>query len=137
MSVAVQRSMAAALPRQLKQKQGASTGSNWGNFTFILPFLIVYVLLLVVPLFKGIWISLQELDMLSQTAEFVGLKNYRELWDDEIFRGAIRNTFSFVLMATPVFVALGLALALALNRPGRTGAALRAIFFGSDRKSVV
>jgi multiple sugar transport system permease protein len=103
---------------------------------FILPFLVVYVLLLVVPLFKGIWISLQELDMLSQTAEFVGLKNYTELWKDDIFRGAVRNTFYFVLMATPVFVALGLALALALNRPGRTGAALRAIFFGSSVLSV-
>lgn len=134
MSVAVQSSVAAALPRQLKH--GASTGSRWGNFMFILPFLVVYLLLLVVPLFKGIWISLQELDMLSQTAEFVGLKNYRELWEDDIFRGAVRNTFYFVLMATPVFVALGLALALALNRPGRTGAALRAIFFGSSVLSV-
>lgn len=134
MSVAVQSSVTAALPRQLKH--GASTGSSWGNFMFILPFLVVYLLLLVVPLFKGIWISLQELDMLSQTAEFVGLKNYTELWEDDIFRGAVRNTFYFVLMATPVFVALGLALALALNRPGRTGAALRAIFFGSSVLSV-
>ncbi|MBC7600293.1 MAG: sugar ABC transporter permease [Polaromonas sp.] len=134
MSVAAQGSVDAALPRRLKH--GASTGSSWGNFMFILPFLVVYVLLLVVPLFKGIWISLQELDMLSQTAEFVGLKNYTELWKDDIFRGAVRNTFYFVLMATPVFVALGLALALALNRPGRTGAALRAIFFGSSVLSV-
>lgn len=39
-------------------------------------------------------------------------------------------------MTTPVFVALGLALALALNRPGRTAAALRAIFFGSSVLSV-
>ena len=33
-------------------------------------------------------------------------------------------------------MALGLALALALNRPGKTGAALRAIFFGSSVLSV-
>lgn len=134
MSVTFPSSRVAAPTRQ--RKSGAATGSRWGNFLFILPFLVVYLLLLVVPLFKGIWISLQEVDMLSQTAEFVGLKNYRELWVDDIFRGAVRNTFYFVLMATPVFVALGLALALALNRPGRMGAALRAIFFGSSVLSV-
>ena len=134
MSVAVESSVAAALHRQLKH--GASPGSSWGNFMFILPFLVVYLLLLVVPLFKGIWISVQEMDMLSHTTEFVGLKNYQELWADDIFRGAVRNTFYFVFMSTPVFVALGLALALALNRPGLTGAVLRAIFFGSSVLSV-
>ena len=134
MSVAVQSSVAAGLHRQLKH--GASPGSSWGNFMFILPFLVVYLLLLVVPLFKGIWISVQEMDMLSHTTEFVGLKNYQELWADDIFRGAVRNTFYFVFMSTPVFVALGLALALALNRPGLTGAVLRAIFFGSSVLSV-
>jgi multiple sugar transport system permease protein len=48
----------------------------------------------------------------------------------------VRNTFAFVLMTTPAFVAIGLALALALNRPGRLGAALRAIFFGASVLSV-
>jgi multiple sugar transport system permease protein len=41
-----------------------------------------------------------------------------------------------VLLTVPVFVVLGLALALALNRPGRLGAALRALFFGSSVLSV-
>jgi multiple sugar transport system permease protein len=116
--------------------RGAAAGSRWSNFLFIVPFLVVYLLLLVLPLAKGIWISLQEVDMLSHTAAFVGLQNYRELWVDDIFRGAVRNTFYFVALSTPVFVALGLALALALNRPGRTAAALRAIFFGSSVLSV-
>lgn len=115
---------------------GASSGSRWSNALFIVPFLVVYLLLLVLPLVKGIYMSLQDVDMLSQTSEFVGLKNYSDLWHDDIFRGAVRNTFLFVLMSTPVFVALGLALALALNRPGRTAAALRAIFFGSSVLSV-
>lgn len=119
-----------------RRSTGAASGPRWGNALFIVPFLLVYVLLLVLPLVKGIYMSLQDVDMLSQTAEFVGLQNYRDLWADAIFLGAVRNTFAFVLMSTPVFVALGLALALALNRPGRTAAALRAIFFGSSVLSV-
>ena len=115
---------------------GRVHGARWSNALFIAPFLVVYLALLVAPLVRGMWTSLQELDMLSQTSEFVGLKNFADLWGDEIFMGSVRNTFCFVLMSTPVFVVLGLALALALNRPGRTGAVLRAIFFGSSVLSV-
>lgn len=126
----------AAAASARRRAAGAASGSRWSNALFIVPFLVVYLLLLVLPLLKGIYMSLQDVDMLSQTADFVGFKNYRDLWTDDIFRGAVRNTFAFVLMSTPVFVALGLALALALNRAGRTAAALRAIFFGSSVLSV-
>jgi multiple sugar transport system permease protein len=110
--------------------------SRWTNGLFVLPFLVAYLLLLVVPLFYGWWLSLRHADLLSGTSELVGLDNYVELWRDPIFLGAVRNTFVFVLMTTPVFVVLGLALALALNRPGLVAASLRAIFFGASVLSV-
>lgn len=125
-------------PEQVSRalRAGAAIGPRWTNVLFVLPFVLVYVLLLIVPLFNGIWLSLNDVDLLSRSSEFVGLKNYQDLWSDEHFRQVVRNTFTFVFMATPVFVLLGLALALALNRPGRTAAALRAIFFGSSVLSV-
>ena len=109
---------------------------RWTNGLFVLPFLVVYLLLLVIPLVYGWWLSLHDADLLSGTREFVGLGNYVELWRDPIFLGAVRNTFVFVVMTTPAFVILGLALALALNRPGRLAAALRATFFGASVLSV-
>ncbi|MCW5258636.1 sugar ABC transporter permease [Verminephrobacter aporrectodeae subsp. tuberculatae] len=136
MSATALSAAAAAAASTRHRSPGARAGAHWSNALFIAPFLVVYGLLLVVPLAKGLWISLQEVDMLSHSAEFVGLRNYHELWADAIFRTAVRNTFAFVLMSTPVFVALGLALALALNRPGRAAATLRAIFFGSSVLSV-
>ena len=121
--------------RQPKAAPGVGL-SHWSNALFILPFLICYVLLLVYPVFNGFWLSLNEIDQLSDSSEFVGLANFVQLFSDDIFRGAIRNTFYFIFMTTPAFVVLGLVLALALNRPGKTGAALRAIFFGSSVLSV-
>jgi multiple sugar transport system permease protein len=114
----------------------AAGATHWANALFVLPYLLAYVLLLVVPLVFGWWLSVQDVDMLGGTAEFVGGRNYLELWQDAIFRGAVWNTFRFVLMTTPAFAALGLGLALALNRPGRLSSALRAIFFGSSVLSV-
>lgn len=109
---------------------------RWTNGLFVVPFLVVYLLLLVVPLVYGWWLSLHRADLLSGTSQYIGFKNYVELWRDPIFLGAVRNTFVFVLMTTPAFVILGLALALALNRAGRLAAALRATFFGASVLSV-
>ena len=109
---------------------------RWTNGLFVLPFLVGYLLLLVVPLVYGWWLSLHSADLLSGTSEFVGFGNYVELWRDPIFLGAIRNTFGFVVLTTPAFVILGLLLALALNRPGLLAATLRATFFGASVLSV-
>ncbi len=109
---------------------------RWANGLFVVPFLVVYLLLLVVPLVYGWWLSLHNADLLSGTSRFVGLDNYVALWRDPIFLGAVRNTFVFVLVTTPAFVILGLGLALALNRPGWLAAALRATFFGASVLSV-
>jgi multiple sugar transport system permease protein len=119
-----------------RARSGAAIGPRWSNALFVLPFLVVYVLLLIMPLFNGMWISLNDVDLLSRSSEFVGFKNYQDLWNDDHFRQVVWNTFTFVFMATPIFVVLGLLLALALNRAGRTAAALRAIFFGSSVLSV-
>lgn len=125
------------LPTEPKNTSAPGIGlPHWGNLFFILPFLVFYVLLLIYPVFNGFWLSLHEIDQLSESSEFVGLANYVQLFSDDIFRGAINNTFYFIFLTTPAFVVLGLALALALNRPGKTGAALRAIFFGSSVLSV-
>lgn len=110
--------------------------TRWSNGLFVLPFLVAYVLLLVVPLFFGWWLSLRDVDLLADSSTFAGFANYLELWHDPIFRGAVRNTFLFVVMTTPAFVVIGLLLALALNRPGRLAAGLRATFFGASVLSV-
>jgi len=116
--------------------RGADNLPNWRNGLFILPFLIVYLGLLVYPLLWGMWISFQQYDMFDKSATFAGLTNFTNLADDPIFRGVVRNTFVFVALTVPTFVVIGFALALALNRPTRSAAILRAVFFGASVLSV-
>ncbi len=103
---------------------------------FVLPFVAVYALLLLWPLANGMWISLHDHDLLSNDSFWVGLDNYRQLMEDEVFGQVVWNTVRFVAISTPIFVVLSLALALALNRPGKLGAVLRATFFGASVFSV-
>lgn len=131
--VTLQRGTATATT---KRPSGASIGPRWTNALFVAPYMAFFVVLLVYPLFKGIWMSLNESDMFDNTSKFAGLANYYRLFNDKIFIGTIWNTVTFVLMTVPVFVAIGLLLALALNRSDRTSASLRAIFFGTSVLSV-
>jgi multiple sugar transport system permease protein len=103
---------------------------------FVVPFVVLYMLLLLWPLAKGMWISLHDHDLLSDDSLWVGLANYAELWGDEVFHQVVWNTIRFVLISTPIFVVLSLILALALNRPGKLATFLRATFFCASVFSV-
>jgi len=106
------------------------------NGLFVLPFMVVYVLLVLWPLIKGMMISLHDHDLLSDDSVYVGLRNFAELAGDDVFLRATWNTVKFVAISTPVFVVVSLALAVALNRPGKLGALLRGTFFCASVFSV-
>lgn len=106
------------------------------NALFVLPYMILLVGLILVPVVLGAWLSFQDYDMLGGFNEGVGFGNYANLFSDRIFLVSVRNTVLFVLMTTPVFVGLGLFLALALNNRYRSSTLMRSVFFGSSVLSV-
>ena len=129
-------SSALAMPARPRAPAAGVRRSRWSNGLFVLPFVALYAVLVLVPLVQGMWISLHEHDLLSDEHTFIGLENFANLADDEYFVQVAWNTLRFVAISVPVFVVLSLALALALNRPGRLGALLRGMFFSASVLSV-
>ncbi|WP_319516384.1 sugar ABC transporter permease [uncultured Cohaesibacter sp.] len=109
--------------------------SRWSNALFILPYMTVFLSLLVFPLFWGMWLSLNKSDLFGG-ARFIGLKNYYRVFSDPVFGQAVWNTVIFVLVSVPTLVALGLFLSLALNKTTRASSLLRGLFFSSTVLSV-
>ncbi len=103
------------------------------NLLFVLPYMLLLLGLIAVPAGIGVWLSFQDYDMLGG---LVGFGNFANLLKDHVFLQSVRNTVAFVLMTTPVFVGLGLFLALALNNRFRSSTVFRSIFFGSSVLSV-
>jgi ABC-type sugar transport system permease subunit len=62
----------------------------------------------------------------GQPGEFVGLKNFIKAWNDSIFRTAFYNTTFYTFWATIFKLALGMWLALLLNRSFRGKRIVRA-----------
>ncbi len=85
------------------------------HWIFMAPALIMFVIYVVLPIIQSLWLSLFEWDGLSPEKTFVGLGNYLELFNDEVFWLAVKNNVLWVvlfLLAPPI----GLALALFLNQ---------------------
>jgi multiple sugar transport system permease protein len=108
---------------------------DWRNALYVAPYLFLYLALLAYPLLAGIWLSLHKADFFG-AKRFVGFDNFVRLFRDEVFLGAIGNTFYFVALTVPALVVIGLGLALALNRQTTAAAVLRGVFFSSSVLSV-
>jgi multiple sugar transport system permease protein len=114
----------------------AHSQRSWSGLLFVTPYLACYLVLLAWPLVNGLWYSLHAIDLLSNRGRFIGLLNFVDLAQDDMLVRAAINTVLFAAICTPAMVITGLALALALNRPGRTAAILRGTFFGASVLSV-
>ena len=87
----------------------------------LLPALVLFAILTLYPLGRGLALSLFITDYGFEGARFVGLDNFVDLLSDRFFLGAVWNTIVFTVLATVSEVLLGLMLALLINRkfPGR------------------
>lgn len=70
------------------------------------------------PALNSFYLSLTKWNGLG-AAQPVGLRNFRDLFSDEVFRGALKNNVIWAVGFGGLSVLGGLALAVALNRPRR------------------
>ena len=105
-------------------------------YLFLAPYLCVFIIFLVYPLLKGMWISLYDWELVGNRRAFIGLQNYIDLWSDGLFWKVTANTLIFVALTVPTMTVLALVLALAVHKPTRLNAIMRGIFFGSSVFSV-
>jgi ABC-type sugar transport system permease subunit len=109
-------------------------GPHWrrhaAGLAFTAPALVILAAFLLYPIGYSLWLSLHEWDGYTpQWGPFVGLENYRALAADEVFWKATLNSIVFVVVRTPLEVALGFVLAILLNRRLAARSLLRTLFF--------
>ncbi len=119
----------------MSSPNAVSSKERWGNFLFITPYLLVFIFMIALPLFWGIYLSFQKVDLFGP-GKFIGWSNYVRLFDNKIFLQTVWNTCYFVLLTVPALVVIGLGLAMALNQQTRTANILRGVFFASTILSV-
>jgi multiple sugar transport system permease protein len=89
------------------------------------PTVVLLGVFIAYPFVMGVWLSLSSTSV-GNVGEFVGLQNFVKAWNDSIFQMAFRNTFYYTFFATILKLALGMWLALLLNRHFRGKRIVRA-----------
>ena len=93
---------------------------------FMAPAALLLLVFLTYPLGLGIWLGFTD-TRIGRAGVFIGWENYASLLGDSIFMKSVFNTILYTVVATVVKFALGLWLALLLNRHLPMQAIIRAI----------
>lgn len=107
---------------EMKRKEALS------GFLFALPWVIGFSVFLLWPLMASLYYSFTDFSVL-QPPVWVGVQNYVELAQDEVFLKSLTNTFVFAAMALPLGLVFSISLALLLNAKIKGQALYRTIFF--------
>jgi sorbitol/mannitol transport system permease protein len=104
---------------------------GWLRRLPLLPALIYVVVVTQIPFVLTIWYSLQNWNLLNpEPPRFAGLQNYLNVITDPSIRIAIWNTIVLTVCAVALSVALGLAIAVLLNREIYGRGILRTLMIG-------
>ena len=83
-------------------------------YVFVLPFVLVFAVFWVYPMFSSIGMSFQK-TMLGQEAQFIGTANYERLAADGIFLKAVTNSVVYMLLTLVILIPFPLLIAVWIN----------------------
>ncbi|MBV7333753.1 sugar ABC transporter permease [Chloroflexi bacterium TSY] len=81
----------------------------------LLPWMIGFLSFVFGPMLFSLGLSFYESDLLTRSY-FVGLDNYRELFQEELFWKSLRVTFTYAFTTVPLGTTIALLIALVLNQ---------------------
>jgi len=95
---------------------------------FISPWIFGFFLFLAYPVFSNFHLGMTEYSGFGEP-QWIGLKNYQELFHDALFWKSLYNTFYYVVLAVPLGVVVAIVLALAMNQRVREVGTYRALLY--------
>ncbi|MFN2627868.1 MAG: carbohydrate ABC transporter permease [Gaiellaceae bacterium] len=107
---------------------GARTREALVGYAFILLPMTVFGIWFLYPMAYAVYISFFDWGIYGKLAS-VGTQNYHKLYHDGLFHRALENTVVYTAAVVPLQMALGLGMAIVVNRAIRGRAFFRAAFY--------
>jgi sorbitol/mannitol transport system permease protein len=94
-----------------------TAGEGWSRRLPLMPALLFTIAVTQIPFLLTIYYSLQSWNLAKPgSPHWVGLRNYEDVFSDPVFYGALLHTIEITFGAVVIATALGLGLALLLDR---------------------
>ena len=108
-----------------------STGDKITLTCMMLPFLVVFIMFMVIPVFSSLVLSFFKYDMINAPS-FSGLENYFRMFvKDKVFMISLKNTLSFAVVTGPIGFLLSFLLAWMINELGPKSRTILSFLFYS------
>ncbi|MFH8294111.1 carbohydrate ABC transporter permease [Streptomyces sp. NPDC018059] len=96
---------------------------------FVAPFLVLFALFVLLPIGRGLWLSLTDANISGTGERFVGLDNYREALGTPLMWESLGHSAYFTLLVVPCIVVLAFLLAMLAHHIERAKWLWRLCFF--------
>ena len=91
-----------SMSRELARRESIS------GYLFLLPSLLFFIVFVVYPMIMCVFTSLTDATMADGGGNFIGFKNYVDLFQDKIFQKGLLNTVIIVVVSVPTVCAFSL-----------------------------
>ncbi|MBA2945638.1 carbohydrate ABC transporter permease [Streptomyces himalayensis] len=115
-------------PRRARRTRRARRGSGLASLLFLLPLLVMFGYFAWWPIGQSVILSTQETNLVSDP-EWVGLENFRYLFNDPLLWATLRNTAWFVVLAMLFGFPVPILLALLVSELRRFGGVFRVLIY--------
>lgn len=98
--------------RRAKLSRRWQRDARWSPYAFVAPFFLLFAAFGLFPLLYTGWASLHQVELTAPTdMDWVGLKNYTRIFDDDFFWNAAQNTLTIGIISTvpQLMIAMGIA----------------------------
>lgn len=127
------------MANQLQARKGSTKleRREWAaGYLFLLPNLIGFIIFTGIPVVMGFIVSLTDYTGFGKL-NFIGFKNYIDMFHDSTFRIALKNNIFYTLSSVPLTILFALLLALMLNRKMYGANFFKTIYFFPNLTSMV
>lgn len=99
------------------------------TFFFLLPIMVVFTVLTIIPLFSSFYYSLTDYNGFNPEYQMVGFRNYAEVFSEPELLHSLGFTLLFAISTTVIITLLALPLAVMLNKAFYGRSLARSLFF--------
>lgn len=110
-------------PERKPYKQNRWKKNFWG-YMFLVPAIVIFILFMWVPIFKGFMYSFYTVDFVKGNT-FVGLDNYSRAISDPDVRIAVKNTLYYMVLCLVIGFWVPIAFAVAISELRKFGGMVR------------
>ena len=113
---------------KLKVRRKEETTDNAAGYLFLAPWLIGLAFITIGPMLVSLYLAFTDYSLL-QAPDWIGLENFERMLGDRRLHNSIIVTFTYVLIGTPLQLALALGIAVLLNQGMRGLPFYRSVFY--------